>query len=96
MSDRVWVKHPETGATKEVAASAVRVLRRGGWQELDDAEVAALVEQQQADRAERLAALTPASAAPETPAPAPVKAPAPVAKSETAPSPAAKSEKQES
>lgn len=93
MSDRVWVHHPKLGVTKQVAASAVRVVVRGGWQQLDDSQVAAHEAVLAADRAARVAALTPAT--PEAPAPEPEKA-APKKAAEKATAQAATPDKQES
>lgn len=101
MSDRTWVKHPALGVVKEVAASAVRVLVRGGWQQLTDDEVTAHEADLRADREARVAALTPPS--PERPAPEPDKTapknavtPEKAATPEKATAPAATPEKQES
>jgi hypothetical protein len=58
MGARTYVRHPESGAVREVAASALRMLVRSGWQELTDDEVAALHEQRLADRTAAEAAMT--------------------------------------
>jgi hypothetical protein len=65
---RVMVRHPGTGAVREVAASALPVLAQSGWVELEPAETSELRDAHLADRAAAEAAMTPA------PAPAPVPA----------------------
>lgn len=63
---RVYVRHTVTGATREVAQSAVPVLVQSGWLPLDDTEVAALHEQERADREAAWAAMAPARPAEPT------------------------------
>lgn len=61
MSARKWVRHPESGAVRDVAASAVPVMVQGGWQELTKSELVELDKQRAADREARVASLAPAS-----------------------------------
>lgn len=63
---RVLVKHSETGAVREVAASAAPVLAGSGWQELTKTEAAKLEKDRRAERAATEAAMTPGT---DTPAP---------------------------
>jgi hypothetical protein len=65
---RVMVRHPGTGATREVAASALPVLAQSGWVELEAAETSDLRQAQHAERVAAEVAMTP------VPAPAPVSA----------------------
>ncbi len=67
MSARKWVRHPESGAVREVAASALPVLVQGGWQELTKTDLADLDKQRAADREARIASLTPAPKGPAAP-----------------------------
>lgn len=62
------VRHPDTGATREVAASALPVLAQSGWVQLEPAETSELQQAQQAERVAAEAAMTP------TPAPVPAAA----------------------
>ncbi len=59
---RVMVRHPGTGAIREVAASALPVLAQSGWVALEPAETSELQQAQQAERAAAEAAMTPAPA----------------------------------
>lgn len=59
MGARTHIRHVESGAVREVASSALRMLVRSGWQELSEDEVAALHEERRAERAAAEAAMTP-------------------------------------
>lgn len=61
------VRHQGTGATREVAASALPILTQSGWVELEPAETSDLRQAQHAERVAAEAAMTPVPA----PAPAP-------------------------
>lgn len=80
MGARKWVRHGETGAVKDVAASAVAVLAGSGWAELTDAEVEQLHADRRAEKAATEAAMTPGGTTPAPATDAPTPTPSPRAK----------------
>lgn len=64
MAARVHVRHPQTGAVIEVAASAVPMLAASGWVPLDADEVAARAERRRADKTAAEQTMTPTPPAP--------------------------------
>lgn len=58
----IWAKNAETGATARVPEEALPALAAAGWAKCTKTEVAEQEKRLQAERAERVASLTPAPA----------------------------------
>ena len=61
MPERVWMRHPKSGGQRDVAASAVPLMKLAGWQPLTDAELVERDKQAAAEMDQRRTQLTAAS-----------------------------------